>query len=488
MLRIFYLSIIILFTTLLTVNTRGHLALAQEPHQWANVERIPNYDDAAEPPFMIADQNRTVHAFSSETIDSDAYYLIYRQWSLEEGWTDPIDIFARNPKPFGLFMDDAGSVHLAFYRGTEVQADVYYSTAKIADIAQGLGARAWSQEKLVAQDAGPFAFGHIIGDGKNNIFILFEGKGEGNGLYSIHSSDGGNTWSEPITISLTYDEERWATRMSLTMDPQGAVHAVWAEWSSAGVGVDIRYAKLAPDYTEWSKPIVLAEKDPEDYEADNPAIIYFNKELIVVYQDDFPATKAMRTSFDGGQTWSEPVIPWPHKGEYGQANLLVDSNNTLHIILGNRAGDDAHGMWHGVWLENRWSELEPIVTGPKTLQFDPTEPTAVISQGNILLATWDHDSPDPENGIWYSYTELDAPELPVVPLPTVTVLTSAPTVTPIPTLVPSTPSHRPATPIAIHESNLGTISSTPSLPLMLSLIPVSLIIAAVFVVIRLNHR
>ncbi|MCK7501740.1 MAG: hypothetical protein MZW92_75900 [Comamonadaceae bacterium] len=43
---------------------------------------------------------------------------------------------------------------------------------------------------------------------------------------------------------------------------------------------------------------------------------------------------------------------------------------------------------------------------------------AVVSQGNVLLVVWREDLGVGQNGIWYSYSVLDVPELSVVPLAT----------------------------------------------------------------------
>jgi hypothetical protein len=238
-------------------------------------------------------------------------------------------------------------------------------------------------------------------------------------LYEVHSTDGGYTWSDAAAVFLIEEPELWATAVQLDTDGHGRLHAVWPVWSSRGVSDYIYYARLDAARGHWSTPTLLAKRDRNEYEADWPNIIVHNNQVIVVYQDGpGVTTKWVRRSLDGGDTWTEPVRPFPHGGEYGAVNLLIDSSNVLHMILGNRTPDQTHGLWHSVWLGDRWDELEPIVSGPQTSQFDPTVPRSVISQGNVLLATWSKDTTaGPRNGVWYSYARLDAPELPVLPLP-----------------------------------------------------------------------
>ncbi|MCB0207875.1 MAG: hypothetical protein KDJ52_01015 [Anaerolineae bacterium] len=482
--RHFYLSI---FISLLIVSSTGNLAFAQEPNKWAISVNIPNYSDNGSPPTLIADQNQTVHVFYGDTFDG-ASVVMYRQWTLENGWTKPLDIYIGTISITGLLVDENNTLHMTFFKGTEVDGNIYYMSGDLAGLAQGQGARVWSTPQLIAGNAGPFGHGASTIDKQGNIYSLYGGREDGNGLYSIYSTDYGKNWSTPETVFLTYSDEAWPTVPNVISDSNGNVHAVWSVWSTAGVGEEILYASMDADTKQWSTPIQLAKRDEGDYEADWPSIVEHNGELIVIYQDDFPATKFMRRSRDNGLTWSNPVRPWDHIGEYGAPVFLKDGDDTLHIILGNRLNDLSHGMWHGVWLEDGWSQLEPIVTGPKTNQFDPTRPSAVIVQGNVLLATWDMDSAKPDNGIWYSYTTLDATELSLKPLPTLAPPTAIPTVAATEEPATPTPVRQAVDLSQIKEPSSNSYSNNPSFPLSLSLIPVALILAIVFVVIRLNHR
>ena len=115
-------------------------------------------------------------------------------------------------------------------------------------------------------------------------------------------------------------------------------------------------------------------------------------------------------SKNNGETWTPPERPWPHIGEYENAVFLKDGKGRLHTILGNRDGDCCHGMWHAMYVDGEWQELVSIIEGPKTIDFDPSAPDAVMSQGNLIMATWWMDSKD-RNGAWYSYATIDDVEM-----------------------------------------------------------------------------
>jgi hypothetical protein len=173
-------------------------------------------------------------------------------------------------------------------------------------------------------------------------------------------------------------------------------------------------------------------------------------------------------------------------GEYGYGALQIDSKGFLHMIMGNRTTTTEpalHGMWHTVWLNNRWSELIPIVLGPKTDPFDPTEPVAVISQGNFILATWRNDAtPEHRTGPWFSFSLLDAPEAPINPLPTIV---PPPLETQSEAQIDPTPviTNTPSPSLSGTNDDLGTRVDPriTAQPLFLGIVPVILLILAIFV-------
>lgn len=443
--RLIHLLLSIATALAFTGTTGQSLALAQGAIRWTPQQTIPNMWLESEPPFMVADQNHTVHAFNQQPASekSKELAIFYRTWTLKDGWSKPIDILlspvAGDPRVEGAYLDKQGTIHLLFFAGSEAGGSMYYTQAPAA-----LAGRisAWSIPEIIGEDAGPFPAAALAGDDKGNLFVVYAGKGEGIGLYETHSTDRGTSWSKPYAFHFIYEELEWPAAINMDIAPDSRLDVVWSEWNRVGTSDRVMYAHLDPDHEHWSEPFQLAQRDPGEYEADWGSVINYQGEIIVVYQDSGPATKWMRRSTDGGTTWTPPTHPWPHVGEYSNVAFMVDSNNQLHVILGDRNGDCCHGMWHGVWLNGQWGPLEALVMGVKTPQFDPSKPHALISQGNVILATWWTDTGGgPRNGVWYSFGILNAPELPMealpIPSPTPTAVVVEPTATPLPTATPN---------------------------------------------------
>ena len=169
------------------------------------------------------------------------------------------------------------------------------------------------------------------------------------------------------------------------------------------------------------------------------------------------------------------------------------SRGGLHMILGNRIGSpEIHGMWHSRWINGSWSNPEPVITGPKTPEFDPSAPKAVFLQGNILFATWWNDTDyEHRNGAWFSYKTFNFPALPLAPLPTPTA--SPPPATPTSEVRPTdaiagTSTPRPDWAEQAEDPDGSSGSSSPSIPLVLGAIPAFLLVFLVLFASRLRYR
>lgn len=458
---------------------------AQVPRQdriggWSEARQIPNYNDLLAAPFLVADQNHMVHAFNIELSGDQVYSVMYRRWSLAQGWSSPVDVllpgyFGLAPSLGGVFLDHQGMVHLVYFAGGQSGSSYYYSRAHVSEIDQ---ARAWSTPEPVAPDAGTIGTAAITGNGEGELVIAYGGRLRGRGLYEVRSEDGGNTWSGPALVSPMRTQDLWPGAIWLEDGGDGQIFAVWDTVNSRGLREEVRYGRYDPALRGWTDIAVLAGVDSDQELLGAPSIIKNGNELIVFYQDDFPPTKFVRRSIDGGRTWSAPVRPFPHIGGYGYAFLVRDSAGTIHLVVGNRLPDpEIHGMWHSQLVGSQWLPLEPIISGPAGPSFDPSSPTAVISQGNVLLATWSNNvRRESSTGAWYSYAILDAPELPVFVPPTLQ--PSEATASPGPSGTAATRQSSEAStaaPAAIIDLEAGPTAS-PNGPLFWGVFPVALLL------------
>jgi hypothetical protein len=382
--------------------------------EWATPATIPGFSAFSEAPYMIADSNGVVHAFHSQRVDTSVE-IVYSTWDYQHGWTLPIDILlppSGEALIKGVLLDPKGIVHLIFSSGDQYGGDIYYTSAPILEAGR---VTSWSTPILIGKDSNTFG-ASLVRDSKGNLYVIYCGSLDGNGLYEIHSKDNGNTWSEPVSIYLTNKDEILPGAVALLMDENDELQIVWSNWKPPQGALAIYYSRLNVTTGEKTMPVLL-----DGNTADAPALIKNQGTLFLIYATGNIANgiagKAMRQSRDAGRNWTNATWAFPPVlGGNGPASIVSDNRNNLYAFLGNRAGDCCHGMWYSTWVGDRWSKPRAIIQGRKTSEFDPYSPRAIVSQGNILLVTWWNENKN--NGIWYSYAKLDEPGTPLIPLPT----------------------------------------------------------------------
>jgi hypothetical protein len=398
-----------------------------EGNSWSQPDSIPGYHPEAGPPILVADQNRTVHAFSSQWVgensDTPTRVVMYNQWTYEQGWTLPVDIILspiKEARILDAFLDSKGIIHIIFWGGDNTAAWIYYTKAPAV---QAGDPRTWQPPILAASQAGDPASGRIIVRDNGSIDIIYHGRIFGNGVYRIYSENNGDSWSDPNIIFSSLDDAPFISRINFINDKSDGLHLVWNTFSVDGQGREIFYAKYKGNFEESSSPILIA-KTPSGLGVMNPIIIDYKNVLFIFF--NHPPKIVMRRSFDDGSTWeSTEVLFRRHIGVNGTVSPVIDSELGFHLFFGQRipGNPDIHGMWHSEFVNDQWTEPNAIVKGPLIVDkqgfsgFDPYEARAVISQGNKILVTWQTDFASLGNGVRYSYKQFNIRENELIPLP-----------------------------------------------------------------------
>ena len=492
----------ILIATLVLSGFSVFSVWSQGTSPWAPAQVIPLYTDIY-PPVLVADQNRMVHAFNSEMLADNTIEINYRKWSLDQGWTAPVDIqlleLSNRNALQSVILDPAGRFHMVFFSGVlDQQGNLLYTRAwgSVADQSQ-----AWDDPTEIGMDAGPVLSADLAWFGDNHLTLVYSGNGDGVGLYEAHSDNGGDSWTEPIRITPPYEEGIAPLHIKAEFDDEGRFHVVWGMVDSSGIGKKVYYTRREADGITWRNPYLLAAAEGKDYGADWPSIIDYQGQLIALYMDGtipngIPPTRWMRISKDKGSTWSTPIQPFPQVGENGTAVLLVDSSDNLYTVFANRVGEPPiGGMWIANWIGDQWGEPELVTarseqaaaySGAYEFGAAASRPNAVIVQGNVILSAWWHDMRNQPPAA-YSYTRINGPEYPIVPLPEVI---PSPTPSPVPAIVETS-----ATPTALSSfsgdsgsSEVRPVALSTTTTLFLGLTPVLILVAIVVGVQRFRSQ
>jgi hypothetical protein len=496
---------------LLVLPGTGDFAVQAGPaRQWIADQKVPGYLDDTFTPYLLADQNRTVHAFASQWINDGGrrQAIVYRKWSLAGGWTRPVDVLlapSGNAAFLSAFLDSAGTMHVLFASGEGSKAVVYYASAPavVAD-----STFAWSNPEEIGTNIVGVNSAAFSGDGKGNLIVIYSGNRDGNGVYAIHSGDGGQTWSEAVPVFLTLDTELLPYSLRLSKSPDEQMRATWNVVTDLGVDDQLYFASYDIANNQWTRPAELDQRiDLPDYFGPSfPVIVDNGQEIVVMYNggNPFPGlpvklgrpVQRVTISTNGGQTWSDPVVPFPfHVGRSGEHSMALDGAGVPHALFIQRIETEVEGVysviggiWHSALRSGSWSNPDRFVT-----TYAPHDVRSIVVQGNVLLVVWRQDPGEGQHGIWYSYSILDVPELPVVPLPTANlgelpvanlserVTAQAPQNqnTSVPALAAT-----PTAGLTDQQREILTNTSSPALPFVVGLIPAIVVLVIVILLYR----
>ena len=367
----------------------------------------PDYNISQSPdltsgdPFLVNDPAGLVHLFWAERVTVDANALsnvpdavMYSVWN-GRSWSNPIDIFL-SPREFfnrrvnGIraFLDEERILHL-LWQGPD--NTLYYSNVPADD---ARSARAWQEPILLASDeAGAQFSAHLAYEPPATLHVLY-GQGilntEHRSVVYIRSTDGGDTWTEPVTLRRMVEVGRGPSNVRLLVDPPNRLYATWTEWDMTGNGQAVYFARSLDSGLTWSEPVTLDERQGDEYERDWTTLaVLGDEQLVAFWEGGYRAYRQAQYSSDGGDTWSQPTdtLDWLI-ADNGFAEFARDGSGRLHLFVLQRVreGNDdkgrREGLWHTVW-EGGQQWREPQLIGNQT----PANLVSVeISGGNQLFA------------------------------------------------------------------------------------------------------
>ncbi|MBI1295455.1 hypothetical protein GC175_10925 [bacterium] len=348
-----------------------------------------------------------------------------------------------------LLVDHDNMVHL-----TSSNDSVYHTMAR-ADLAYS--ASSWtSPTKLNGENTAYFTRSAVDSEGRVHLVITENLRNlECENCYHIYyrqSDDGGFSWTDALDVSVL---PTGAAKPQLLVDAQDNVHLVWEAGLGGGLGqlsdpTQVMYAVSYNRGESWSLPVEVAKQNnPAPPTMTKNIALGFDKNnvLVAVWTSLPDDTHYFQISADFGRSWSSPqplrglLSTWGvYVSRLDTSSMARDSAGNLHLVLAGRQLPEQRSIsiFHLTWDGIGWSNPTAVTT----LEGDvPEWPRLAIGQGNQLHAVWfvrdeEHvwDSANGNYRVWYARTTAIAPSIAAVPWPTAT-----PTVEPMPTSAPPTP-------------------------------------------------
>jgi hypothetical protein len=414
--------------------------------------------------------------------------LYYSMWNGQR-WSEPNDIVPPNRIiERNAIATDHINLYLLVRQHAFGEERIYF---KQAPIEAAWSADSWSAPRLISGGGSYYAdivvdsqgIIHIIYN-SNVLVEVGDLQLPSEDIFYRHSADGGQTWSSPLNLSKS---QTACTRPQMEVDERDTIYVVWdevVERTGRGESAYSRYVSSSDGGGSWSEPVTFSYP-----EADNAQITVAGDGrdgVLVVWRSVSRDEIYYAWSSDGGASWSAPatipgIFARPWASHFDMYDMATDSGGHIHLVVVGRDSPEEESLrvYHLEWDGTSWLSPTAIYWGTGF----PEYPKVVIARGNQLHVAWFVRETLWEGGnheVWYSRSQTSSP--PQTPVPPPTLLptpmpqpspTATPTATPYPTVAPGQTTALP--------DGLNT-ESDELLRLLIGLAPVLILVMAIFAI------
>lgn len=449
--RRFFPFLVILASALVFLGVVVQAASAQVG-EWSLPVPLSDETTSSWFPDVAVDASGQVHVAWSSGVTlgiGQSYDTVVYTSSLDgQRWSTPLDVVALPSKgavtrPM-LVADSLGTLHMT-YRSYMI----YYSHAST----QAVGSPSMLPARPISSGDNGY-FSQLVLDPAGRLHVFYTEYAERvdcpECLHVLHrvSTDRGLTWSHPVDIT---PGPSGAAKPHVVVDGQERMHLVWEAGRGGDLGqlADPARAMYTASYDggeTWQEPIQLGRD--EDQSRNVTLGMTGTGELVAVWLGLPGDVLEYRTSRDHGATWSEPqMVPnafggWTlYQARTDGYTMITDGAGVLHLLAVGRTspGQRTLSVLHVGWNGITWSEPEAVATLTGDV---PEWPRAAIGLGNQLHVVWFvRDQAHIWGGegafryrIWYAKRPLEGPAQQPVVFPTLTPTSTAITASVSPTL------------------------------------------------------
>lgn len=208
---------------------------------------------------------------------------------------------------------------------------------------------------------------------------------EERGLYLLESVDGGNTWSEPVTVfdAVSVCEQVGPARFAAS-GPE-VVHALWTcSAQPGGLGPLALYYTRSDDHgLTWTDPFVQVE-GPVTW---SEIFRLTTGDLMTIWETASEGRRQAfsRISTDGGSTWQEPVTLPTILGEAAPTSAVADGSGQVHLLQLKEGSEGRALLEYRVWGRTSWRLGEGLRLPTVRLEDVRAMAADVDSLGRLVL-------------------------------------------------------------------------------------------------------
>jgi hypothetical protein len=486
-----------IWVRVLSIPEAGEFTGEEDASNWSPIDLISELNQNSKNPIIVPDADGFLHAFwGTDSPDGeDQTGLFYSRWDGLR-WSQPSMVLSSpsgfSADEFDIRVDVLG--RLAATWGSEQPGEIYFSqaaTSRAALMSEWLSPVSLPVSSPFATDP------QLEVDSFNAYYVAYTIPiNEKRGVYLVMSSDGGPSWSEPVTV---FDgvEAGWQAvgQPRIAVGTDGTIHILWTKRTlpPADQPSSLHYSSSVDGGLTWSEPEEVSSQP-----AAASKIIALGDRVVHILWRDENGTTWHQISTDHGESWTRPLRV-EGQSSSGPMEVVVDGAGQLHLLsmsdsLGFSTDEEENISYlkHWTWSGDRWNSGEMLEIADGDIERGISG--AIGSGGDLTVIfaseTIGDNEQDLMRGMSFSTQQLDIPRTVPTPLPQIT-----PTATPIPEAT-ATPEPTPtARAVFSPDENSGSQlpipvdSSSPLSSSLLGIIPAGLVVLIVFFVgIRVLRR
>lgn len=183
----------------------------------------------------------------------------------------------------------------------------------------------------------------ISGDNGENVYILwqeivFSGGSHGGEIFFARSTDGGNSFSDPVNLSNTTAgaaKGRLTARywdngsLDIVKDNDHNLFVTWSEYEGR-----LWFSRSTDRGKTFSDPVHITGDNEVPARGPSVAVDDNNNNVYVAWTvgEDRSADIHLVKSDDGGRSFGEPRIVFKSEGHSDAPKIIADGNGTLHLV------------------------------------------------------------------------------------------------------------------------------------------------------------
>ncbi len=300
-----------------------------------------------------------------------------------------------------LVTDNHDRIHVVWNNGTT--GSVYYAWAYARDFNI---ANSWSAPVTVPQTTSTTSWPDVaIGPDDDTVYVIYAAPfNENRGIYFTRSNDNGTTWW--LTPTLVFDAvgAHWDSvdKPRLVFDPgTNVLHAIWLRANLPGSlsPRGIYYARSTDGGQTWSQPLALTAG-----QVDWPRLVLNGSgELVAAWteltaqgQSDTitPWSVASAASNDGGMQWSAPIQVPSFGHVSGPIDLASNHSGTSYLGAVGQTANGESQLMYSEWTPQGWGQAENSALSQNAM---PGNSPAIalapeVGQLTMLIRLWVFDS------------------------------------------------------------------------------------------------